>query len=137
MIRFLLLGMFIFFTATASAKAEIQIFMNYRGTNAYDYKIVSTPDMPLSAWYVLPGSHNAACFMGPPNEALALFQTMVGIYNTEYERHIRADGYPAYDVDTNQTYLVINEIDEAGHPWGWFPRMDECVSWSVANLRGL
>jgi hypothetical protein len=122
-------------SSVAQARAEIQIFMNYRGPNLYDYKVVSSTENQVSAWYILPDSPNGACFKGNALEALDLFKAMVAIFDAEYQRHIQVETEVVYDPIHRRTGLAIQQVDEDGQLSDWFPYMRECERWSTDKER--
>ncbi len=127
------------FATPADAKAEIQIFVNYRGSNDYDTKVVSTWQNPASAELVYVEADedpmNAACYKGDPDEALELFSSMVDIFNENSGRELTVWGEHYFDDDLGTRALVIWERDETGVTTTWFQRMRECVRWSTPAER--
>ena len=119
--------------------AEIQIFINYRGSSDYDKKVVSTVETPLTAALVYAPygeqATNGACYKGQPQEALDLFSNMVALYNFDTGRAITAWGEPYFDQELNAEALTIYEKDESGYVTTWFPRMRECVRWATPAER--
>jgi hypothetical protein len=113
------------------AYAEFQIFLNYRSFNNYDAKIVSTFDRPASAgWvYLNPGqiALNGACYFGDPAAAIDLFNAMVAIYNAESGRQIAILGSVVIDPRKGTPALHIDELNEVGQVFSWFPMMNLCI----------
>lgn len=68
------------FTVSAHA-SDVFVYENYDGhTQKYTARRQSTLDQPISAkWMMRPGV--AACYRGNPDEALAILQAMVDMYN--------------------------------------------------------
>jgi hypothetical protein len=123
----------------AKSTAEIQIFLNYRGSNDYDSKLVSNWDQPVTAEYLYVNHDeqplNGACFKGNPDEALNLFSHMVEIFNNDTGRSIESWGDVYYDEATRAHALTIYERGEDGITTTWFQRMRECVRWSTPEER--
>jgi hypothetical protein len=122
-----------------TSNAEIQIFLNYRGSNDYDSKIVSNWDQPATAEYLYVAHDeqplNGACYKGNPDEALSLFSHMVELFNNDTGRSIEAWGDVYYDEATRAYALTIYERSEDGITTTWFQRMRECVRWSTPAER--
>lgn len=120
-------------------KTEIQIFVDYRGANNYDYKLVSRADQIVSASYLYPElavTDNAACFKGNPKEAIVLFDKMVRSMNNKDMRDILAWGEVFQDEkQTLKPALRIYAEDEYGVEFVWFERIRECDRWSTPEER--
>ena len=125
--------------APSKSTAEIQIFLNYRGSNDYDSKLVSNWEQPVTAEYLYIAHDeeplNGACFKGNPDEALTLFSHMVEIFNNDTGRSIEAWGDVYYDESIQAHALTIYERSEDGITTTWFQRMRECVRWSTPQER--
>lgn len=119
--------------------AEIQIFLNYRGSNDYDSKLVSNWEQPVTAEYLYITHDeeplNGACFKGNPDEALNLFSHMVEIFNNDTGRSIETWGDVYYDESIQAHALTIYERNEEGITTTWFQRMRECIRWSTPEER--
>lgn len=124
----------------ASAKAEFQIFLNYRGANRYDAKLVSDWDYVVTAavLYFRPEETptNAACFKGDPREAVQLFQAMVNVMNRRRKGHAVKHWAEVFqDPASGKMAISVVELMPNGSEKPWFPRIRECTRWSTALER--
>jgi hypothetical protein len=145
----LLLTAVLFAGASASAQyvypapvalgtAEIQIFLNYRGPNDYDLKLVSYPERPVSATLLDPSktpADNGACYMGDPDAALQLWNVMVRMMNIQTRDAVRSFGSVYFDPYIGKPALRLLGVDPYGRVFEWFPRMRECDRWSLPEER--
>jgi hypothetical protein len=116
--------------------AEIQIFYGYVGYDNYAWKAVSTQVSPISIGTILGGYQTAACYKGDPTAALALFGTMVDLYNSQNRRAIQFVAGNFYYYADGKGALQLATRDEMGNPFLDFPRMIECDRWSTPAERG-
>jgi len=122
-------------SSVAMANTEIQIFLNYRGFNDYDSKLVSLWERPISAQYldVVDANGNAvngACFSGNPYEAIALMQNMSA------PAQVWGDVY--FDPSTGtQALRLFRRADVFSDAQIWFPRVQRCIRWSTPEERAV
>lgn len=125
--------------ASALAKAEIQIFLNYRGVNRYDAKLVSDWDYVVTAAVLYFQANerptNAACFKGDPQEAVELFEAMVQEMNRGRKKRIGHWAETFLDPDSGKLAIRVVEVLRDGRERPWFPRLRECTRWSTRSER--
>lgn len=119
----------------AFADAEIQIFMNYRGVDAYDYKYVSNWNNELYSQILEappygPGG-NAACYnaTNDPNEAISLLQEMAKYPGGP----MAVTGSAFWDFSKNDYSLQVYQQWPGQRPTVWFARLQRCVRWATPD----